>query len=61
MFGAEVNLASKLGEDLANRDEILLTAEAYQRLDQESRECEERLMKISGLELNVHKVKYDVG
>lgn len=61
LFGAEVNLASKLGEDLANRDEILLTAEAYQRLDQESRECEESLMKISGLELSVHKVKYDVG
>ncbi len=61
MFGAEVNLASKLGEDLAKRDEILLTAEAYKRLGKESRECEEGLMKISGLELSMHKVKYDFG
>lgn len=32
LFGSEMNLASKLGEDLAGRDELLLTASAYEAL-----------------------------
>jgi class 3 adenylate cyclase len=59
LFGAEVNLASKLGEDLAKRDEILLTEEAYKQINRETRECEDGLMSISGLELTVHKIRYD--
>ncbi|MBV9211253.1 MAG: adenylate/guanylate cyclase domain-containing protein [Acidobacteria bacterium] len=61
LFGAEVNLASKLGEDLAARNEILLTEEAYQRLKQQGREYEECVKSISGLELRVHKIKYEGG
>lgn len=59
LFGAEVNLASKLGEDLAERNEILLTEEAYKRLKQHSEEYEESVKSISGLELRIHKIKYD--
>lgn len=32
LFGSEMNLASKLGEDLAGKGDILLTASAYQAL-----------------------------
>jgi adenylate cyclase len=59
LFGAEVNLASKLGEDLAERNEILLTEEAYKHLKQQSGEYEECVKSISGLELRIHKIKYD--
>ncbi|MBD0369885.1 MAG: adenylate/guanylate cyclase domain-containing protein [Pyrinomonadaceae bacterium] len=57
LFGAEVNLASKLGEDLAARNEILLTEAAFGRVDASKREYEEMEMSISGLQLIVHKVK----
>jgi len=56
LFGSEVNLASKLGEDLAERGEILLTEAAFAEVDAERRECEEVSMAISGLQLKVHKV-----
>ena len=32
LFGSEMNLASKLGEDLAGKNDILLTASAYEAL-----------------------------
>ena len=56
LFGSEVNLASKLGEDLAKRGEILLTEAAYTEVEAEGLECEELSMTISGLQLDVHKV-----
>ncbi|HKC62183.1 MAG TPA: adenylate/guanylate cyclase domain-containing protein [Pyrinomonadaceae bacterium] len=56
LFGSEVNLASKLGEDLAERGEILLTEAAFAEVEAERRECEEVSMSISGLQLKVHKV-----
>lgn len=34
MFGVELNLASKLGEDIAEKDEILMTEAAKSRLDE---------------------------
>jgi adenylate cyclase len=61
LYGAEVNLASKLGEDLAQRGEILLTEAAYERVEREGREYEEVLMSVSGLELMVHKTRYADG
>jgi adenylate cyclase len=57
LYGAEVNLASKLGEDLASRNEILLTDAAFSRVDATKRQYEEIEMSISGLHLVVHKVK----
>ena len=57
IYGSEVNLASKLGEDLAQRGEILLTESAFARVDPRRREYERLVMSISGLELVAHKVK----
>lgn len=57
LFGSEVNLASKLGEDLARREEILLTEAAFNRLEAGFVVCEEVEMSISGLKLLVRKVK----
>lgn len=59
LYGGEVNLASKLGEDLARRGEILLTEAAYKQVNPESREFEELLVSVSGVELKIHKIKYD--
>jgi adenylate cyclase len=58
MFGEQMNLASKLGEDLAERGEILLTEAAYKQLEDKSREFEEIEMSISGLHLTVYKIRY---
>lgn len=60
IYGSEVNLASKLGEDLAQRGEILITESAFMRLDPNKREYERLEMSVSGLELIVHKVKKGV-
>ena len=57
IYGSEVNLASKLGEDLAQRGEILLTEAAHQRVETDGREYDQLKMSISGLELVVHRVK----
>lgn len=54
MFGSEVNLASKLGEDLAERSEILLTAAAHDALPPDHYICEPRRYEISGLVLDCH-------
>lgn len=59
LYGSEVNLASKLGEDLAQRDEILLTEAAFSRVDPAARKYTEMKMSISGMELIIYKVKYD--
>lgn len=57
LYGSEVNLASKLGEDLAQRGEILLTESAYARVDPAKRKYEQLSMSVSGLDLIVHRVK----
>ncbi len=57
LYGSEVNLASKLGEDLAQRDEILLTEAAFSRVDPVTRNYTEMRMSVSGLDLIVHKVE----
>jgi class 3 adenylate cyclase len=56
LFGSEVNLASKLGEDLARREEILLTEAAFNNLETGFAEFEEIEMSVSGLKLIVRKV-----
>ncbi|HEX8097097.1 MAG TPA: adenylate/guanylate cyclase domain-containing protein [Pyrinomonadaceae bacterium] len=59
LYGCEVNLASKLGEDLAGREEILITEAAFARVDPDKRRYESVRMTISGLDLLVHRIKYD--
>jgi adenylate cyclase len=58
VFGEQMNLASKLGEDLAERGEILLTQAAFEQVKDESREFEEIELSTSGLPLTVYKTKY---
>ena len=57
LYGSEVNLASKLGEDLAQRNEILLTDSAFAHVEEGKRAYEKVELSISGLSLVVHKVK----
>lgn len=57
LFGDEVNKASKLGEDIAHRGEILLTSSARTRLRQEVR-LEELQQTISKLDLTYFAVVF---
>lgn len=57
MYGSEFNLAAKLGEDLAQREEILLTEQAYKNLNPKQGEWQELNFSISGLELIAYKPK----
>jgi class 3 adenylate cyclase len=58
MYGSEMNLASKLGEDLARSGEILLTEEAYQRLPTTNKTWERLEFSISGLHLMAYRVPF---
>jgi adenylate cyclase len=51
LFGCEMNLASKLGEDLAAGMEILLTEAAYHALPSGRYEMEPVSFSVSGMEL----------
>ena len=51
IYGNEVNLASKLGEDIGNLGDVLLTPDARAQVTDESFEFEERKVSISGLDL----------
>ncbi len=55
-FGDEMNLASKLGEDLAQQSEILLTSNAHAALENPPWQFEEANFSISGLDLNAHRL-----
>lgn len=58
VFGDEMNLASKLGEDIAGRGEILLTRSAWSSLPSELRDdFEKRVTEISGIEFEYHIMK----
>ena len=56
LFGSEMNLASKLGEDLARPGEVLLTEQAYQQVESTSHQWERLEFSISGLHLTTYKV-----
>jgi adenylate cyclase len=55
-FGNPMNLASKLGEDLAEADEILLTESAFQQIADPAPHWYSQDMQISGLTLKVWRV-----
>ncbi len=57
LFGDEVNLASKLGEDMAQQGEILLTANARAALQDATIQTREETVSISGLSLAYHVVQ----
>jgi class 3 adenylate cyclase len=56
IYGTQVNIASKLGEDIAELGEILLTEEAFERIGNDAIESEERLVTVSGIELPHHSI-----
>jgi class 3 adenylate cyclase len=55
LFGSEMNIASKLGEDVAGRGEILLSSAAWERLDGADR-FEEISVELSGISLRAFKL-----
>ncbi|MDQ3941343.1 MAG: adenylate/guanylate cyclase domain-containing protein [Actinomycetota bacterium] len=56
VWGNEVNLSSKLGEDIAELGEILLTTEARAQVDDPSLNFIERNISISGLDVTFYQV-----
>ncbi|MEW6207401.1 MAG: adenylate/guanylate cyclase domain-containing protein [Acidobacteriota bacterium] len=57
LFGSEMNLASKLGEDLGGKNEILITAAAYGLLSTERYLCEPARFSISGVIIDCYRFK----
>jgi len=57
VFGDEMNLASKLGEDLAGRGEILLTRSAFEAIPEAYREAFiEKRSTVSGVDFTYYMV-----
>jgi len=57
LYGCEVNLASKLGEDLAISSEILLTAAAYEALPSGYYECTPITYSLHDMQLTAYHYK----
>lgn len=56
-FGDEMNLASKLGEDIGSRDDILLTQAAYASLEEiDAYSFQELRESVSGVDLKFYSV-----
>ena len=56
-YGDEMNVACKLGEDLAEQGEILLTASAHEAIGKNSEwQFEDSSVRISGLDLTAYKL-----
>ena len=57
-FGDEMNIASKLGEDIGGRDDIFLSEGAYAALSLKDRfSFEEMLGKVSGAQFNYYQLR----
>jgi len=54
LYGPEMNLASKLGEDLAERNEILLTRLAYESLPPDRYLCEAANYTVSDVDIDCY-------
>lgn len=57
-FGDPINIASKLGEDLAKKGEILMTDNAFNLLPEIHYRSEAVKFEISGIVINSHKIMY---
>ena len=57
-FGDPINIASKLGEDLAKKGEILMTENAFSLLPEIHYRSEAVQFEISGIVINSHKIFY---
>ena len=56
LFGAEMNMASKLGEDVAGRGEILLSAAAREQVGSDAAAFDELGVEVSGMSLRAFKL-----
>ena len=56
IYGNQVNLASKLGEDIGQLGDILLTENAYQNIKDSDVVCVEHDVTVSGIELRYYSV-----
>ncbi|HEX5660808.1 MAG TPA: adenylate/guanylate cyclase domain-containing protein [Polyangiales bacterium] len=57
VFGSEMNLASKLGEDIAEAGEILLTASAYERAGSAKRGFKTQRAKLGKLSFPYYRAQ----
>lgn len=57
LFGNEVNLASKLGEDIADKGEILLSAAAKEQLRESEISLQKGNISISGISLTYYAAR----
>ena len=60
LFGDEVNLACKLGEDIAEKGEVLLTPAAKAEMNGSGISMREGAISISGIHLSYYSVQRDV-
>jgi len=58
IFGDKVNIAAKLGEDLASAEEILVTGEVARRLGPKIKRSYARSVDLGGKTFELHRVKY---
>jgi class 3 adenylate cyclase len=58
IYGSELNLTSKLGEDLAQRGEVLITQAAFNKLQPPAEKWEKLEISVSGIELIAYKAKF---
>ena len=60
IFGDEANAAYKLGEDIARRDEILLTAAAYEKIKETDRYqlAFHKSLNLSDFRFDSHKLEF---
>lgn len=60
MFGAEMNLACKLGEDIAQSGEILLTPAAFSALPDDRYVCNPARISIEGMEIVCYRYEQTI-
>ncbi|MEQ1919118.1 MAG: adenylate/guanylate cyclase domain-containing protein [Elusimicrobiota bacterium] len=58
IFGDKVNIASKIGEDLASAEEILVTGEVAKRLPARIKRSYARSVELGGKSFELHRIKY---
>ena len=58
LFGSEMNVASKLGEDVAERGDVLLSSSARERLPEGAGPFDELALEMSGLALRAYKLRH---
>ena len=58
IFGGRVNIASKIGEDLASAEEILVTGEVAKLLPSRIKHSYARSTELGGKTFELHRIKY---